>query len=126
MAYVDFIKKYPTVADPTLSVSQRIKEALRVLELSPAIKAHAALCYAISILEKNPDYRYRVTSHLYPAIAKELGDGNTASMVERAIRHGIKTIEAKKTDGFKLLFGNPGLTNAELISVLFETVCFKE
>lgn len=64
-----------------------ISNILKDLGINPAQKGYAYLRMAIALTLKDPSIVHRVTTELYPTIAKEYGATN--SKVERCMRAAI-------------------------------------
>lgn len=60
-------------------------------------KGFECLVEAIKLVQKDRSYKYNITTRLYPDVAKTLNE--TASKVERAIRHAISKSKVFMTNG---------------------------
>ena len=110
-----------------VSVEAAIKRILLELGVPNSLKGYNRLVCAIRIAVEEPYVLEAITKELYPAVAKEFGD--TASRVERAIRHAIESSFDRCDDStLDRYFGSTisprkgKLTNSEFISRLADVV----
>ena len=81
------------------------RRILRELGVPEHLSGYQYLVEAVVLVIREPAYLRRVTTELYPAVAKKCG--STASRVERAIRHAIETAWTRCTlDTIARYFGN--------------------
>lgn len=120
------LMKTPTLkVTPVVTVS--IINTLRSVGVPASILGYEYLKYGVSIILEDPTIINRMTSDLYPTIAK--GYETTPSRVERAIRHAVEvSFMNSDPDEIQKNFGNTvraykgKLSNSEYMSAIAEMV----
>lgn len=93
----------PEKKEPTLQV--RICRVLRDLGVPEHLSGYLYLVEAIELVIMDPSYLRRITTALYPDVAKKYR--STPSQTERAIRHAIETAWSRcDLDTLSYYFGN--------------------
>jgi len=100
--------------------------ALQKLNIPAHIRGYEFIKSAMNHLRKNPQLLYRLTTELYPEVAKE--HGSSPSRVERGIRTAIDPIGAigvKDETVFQVLRRSGPFTNGEFLATLREAINVK-
>lgn len=105
------------------------RETLKDVGIPCSLKGYRALEVGIPIVVENPSLLDAITKDFYPDVAKKLGNGNTSSRVERAMRHAIEVaFNNVSSDILYSYFGNainPNKgkpTNKEFVAVMARQV----
>ena len=124
-----------TSATPAPQRAQTIDERLSSLFLTIGIPAHIKgyqfLRQGVKMVVEQPEMINRITTELYPGIAKHFG--TSASKVERAIRHAIEVawnrgrIETlNSVFGCKVCTPEDKPTNGEFIAMIADKLSFEQ
>lgn len=88
-----------------MPLKRRIENLLIHLGIPPVLKGFKYIVCAIQLCLENDTYLDRITSALYPDIGNKYG--NTASGVERSIRHAVEVAwDRGDLDVLQKMFGN--------------------
>ena len=108
-------------------IENKVLEALKKLGIPAHIKGYRLLITAISIVIKDVSMLEKVTTELYPIVAKI--HNTTSSRAERAIRHAIETsFERADMDFVYKVFGETiskfkgKPTNSEFIAMVADNI----
>lgn len=111
-------------------LKKEISEILNEIGMPAKLNGYHYLRTAIMIAVKEPVLLHKITTVLYPRVAKE--HETTASRVERAIRHAIEIAwDRADNDVLQLYFGyavNPNsgkATNGEFIAIITDRLMLK-
>lgn len=66
------------------------RETLKDVGIPCSLKGYKALETGIPMIVENPSLLDAITTKFYPQLGEKLGNGNSGSKVERAIRHAIE------------------------------------
>lgn len=120
------LMKTPTLK-VTPVVTASIINTLRSVGVPASLLGYEYLKYGVSLLLEDPTIIKRMTSDLYPTIAKEYE--TIPSRVERAIRHAVEVSfmnsdpdEIQKNFGNTVKAYNGKLSNSEYMSAIAEMV----